>query len=137
MAPESEDTAPPGAEPEEIETAISPAAAVPQDADDTRGRHLRSLSRNPWVIGLTLFFVIGAFIAATVGAGIAIGGGAAGAMLLLAILIVFVLATNRAKEDFFSSYAAARGLNRQHEGLAAADARRCSARAIAATPSRS
>ncbi len=63
-------------------------------------------------LSLGAVLVIGAFVGGTIGAGAAVGGGAAFAAVLLVLLIVFVLASGAAKEDFFSHYASARGLNR-------------------------
>lgn len=89
-----------------------PAPAAPLDDDDTRGRHFKRLAKHPVTLSLGSVFIIGAFVGGTVGAGAAIGGVAAVAVLLLVLLIVYVLASGAAKEDFFSAYAGARGLNR-------------------------
>ena len=113
-------TAPPGAEPPEFQATPDRAASdsvTPQDADDTRGRHFRNLLRNGWVIGLTVFFAIAAAVGGIVGAGPAIGAAAAAAVFLLAVLIVWVVASGRAEEDFFNAYATGRGLNRQGKGM--------------------
>jgi hypothetical protein len=89
-----------------------PDQAVPLDADDTRGRHLRRLMGHPVTLSVGLTLLIVAFVGGTVGAGVAVGGAAVVGTFLLILLIVFVLASNAAKEDFFSAYATARGLNR-------------------------
>lgn len=89
-----------------------PDQAVPLDADDTRGMHLKRLLRHPLTLSLGSTFAIVAFIGGTIGGGIAIGLAAAAGVILLTLLVVFVLAAGRAKEDFFSAYAHARGLNR-------------------------
>jgi hypothetical protein len=112
-------TAPPGAEAEAIEATANPAAAspaIPQDTDDTRGLHFRALLRSPWTIGLTVVFAIAAAVGGIVGAGPAVGAIAAVAVFFLAVLIVFIVASGRAKEDFFDAYASGRGLNRQGKG---------------------
>jgi len=90
--------------------------AVPLDADDTRGKHLSRLLKHPLTLSLGLTLLIAAFVGGTVGAGAAIGAAAAAGAALLVFLIVFVIASNAAKEDFFSSYAAARGLSRVGSG---------------------
>jgi hypothetical protein len=46
-----------------------------------------------------------------------IGGGAAALVVLLGILVVFAIASARAKEDFFNAYATGRGHNRQGKGM--------------------
>jgi len=92
------------------------AAAVPLDADDTRGQHLNRLLKHPLTLSLGATLLIAAFVGGTVGAGVAVGGGAAVAAALLVFLIVFVIASGAAKEDFFSSYASARGLSRVAKG---------------------
>lgn len=89
-----------------------PHDEIPDDAGDTRGKHLGSLFRNPWVLGVTWTFAIVALIAAGTQAGWAIGAGAGAAVVLLASIVVWVLASNRAAEDFYNAYAAGRGLKR-------------------------
>jgi hypothetical protein len=98
---------------EQDPTAVVAAAAVPLDADDTRGRHLGDLGRSPLTLSLGATLLIACFIGGTIGGGIVIGLIAAAVGALLVFLIVYVIASSRAREDFFSSYAAARGLHRQ------------------------
>ncbi|HEX6117224.1 MAG TPA: hypothetical protein VFY99_08995 [Solirubrobacterales bacterium] len=108
---------PPGAEPEHpFEPVHAAAAPVPLDDDDTRGAHLRALLRHPVTISLTISGVIAGFVIGTLAAGAPIGGAAAGGVLVLALIIVWVLASGRAKEDFLNAYAGARGLVRQGKG---------------------
>lgn len=90
----------------------TPHEQIPDDANDTRGKHLRGLLKNPWVLGLTWTFAIIALIATGTRAGWGIGAGAGGAVVLIALIVVWVLATNRAADDFFTAYAAGRGLQR-------------------------
>ena len=90
----------------------TPHEQIPDDANDTRGKHLRGLLRNPWVLGLTWTFAIIALIATGTQAGWGIGAGAGGAVVLIALIVVWVLATNRAADDFFTAYATGRGLQR-------------------------
>ncbi len=89
-----------------------PPAAVPLDADDTRGAHLSALLRNPVTLSLGAVLLIASFVGGTLAAGILVGLAAAAVGALLVLLIVYVIASNAAEEDFFSHYAAARGLNR-------------------------
>jgi hypothetical protein len=85
----------------------------PVSASATRGKRFGALFQNVWVLGLTWVLAIAALIAgATAGDSIAIGAGGAGAVLLLALLIVFAIASSQAADDFFTAYAKARGLTR-------------------------
>jgi len=89
----------------------APPDAAPDDADDLRGFHFRRLlgEVSTWVI-------IGVFmVAAGVAAGIflesaPIAGGAAVAVLLLSIIVVFAIADSRAEDAFFLHYAQQKGL---------------------------
>lgn len=85
---------------------------VPDDADDTRGKHLRNLARNPWVLGLTWTVAIVVLIGAGTQAGWAAGAAGAAVVALIALVVIWVLASNRAADDFFAAYAAGRGLQR-------------------------
>ena len=89
-----------------------PAVAAPLDADDTRGAHLEHLLGHPLTLSLGSVLLIACFVGGTIGAGALIGLAAVAVGALLVFLIVYVIASSRAKEDFFTSYAAARGLNR-------------------------
>ena len=113
-------TPPPGSEPplaeDPLEIVEPPSAPIPLDADDTRGVHLRSLLRHPVTLSLTITGVIAGFVAGTLLASAPIGGAAAGGMLVIALIIVFAIATGRAKEDFLNAYAGGRGLVRQGKG---------------------
>jgi hypothetical protein len=93
-------TAPPG----------SPGEAAPDDANDLRGFHFRRLLGKPLTWIVVAFFVLAAGIAAAVYLGAAIGAGAAVAMLLISLLIVFAIADSKAEDAFFETYAAQRGL---------------------------
>jgi hypothetical protein len=106
---------PPGGE-HEVEVVAPPSAPIPLDADDTRGTHLKSLFRSPWTISLTITGLIIGFVAGTLAAGAPIGGAVAGGVLVLALIIVWAIATGRAKEDFLNAYAGGRGLVRQGKG---------------------
>ncbi len=106
--PPAPDAQPPAA----AEQPPAAAAPAPLDANDTRGLHLRRLATHPVTLSLGAVAVIGGFVGGTAGAGAAIGAAVAVGMALLVLLIIFVLASGAAKEDFFSSYASARGLHR-------------------------
>jgi hypothetical protein len=86
--------------------------AAPLDADDTRGIHLKNLLAHPVTLSLGAVLVIACFVGGTLAAGALVGLAVAAVAALLVFLIVFVMASSRAQEDFFSSYATARGLNR-------------------------
>jgi hypothetical protein len=88
----------------------SPDEAAPDDANDLRGFHFRRLMRMPLTWTLIAFFVLAAGIAAAIYLGAAIGAGAAVAMLLISLLIVFAIADSRAEDAFFATYAGQRGL---------------------------
>ena len=82
-------------------------------ATATRGKRFGALFKNVWVLSITWVIAIAALIAgATYGDNIAIGAGGAGVVLLLALLIVFLIASNQAANDFFEAYARSRGLTR-------------------------
>ncbi len=106
--------APPGAEPSAASGGVAPppAAPAPLDADDTRGEHLKTLLGSTLTLSLGATLVIVCFVAVTLAAGALIGAGAAVLGALLVLLIVYVMASSRAREDFFSHYASARSLNR-------------------------
>ena len=109
--------APPGAGPAEAVAGgggVAPPAVAPAplDADDTRGAHLGRLLRSPVTLSLGAVLVIACFVGGTLAGGALLGLGAAVVGALLVFLIAYVFASNAAKEDFFSHYASARGLNR-------------------------
>jgi hypothetical protein len=83
---------------------------APDDANDLRGFHFRRLMRKPvtWIV--TVIFVLAAGIAAAIYLGAAIGAGAAVAMLLISLLVVFAIADSKAEDAFFEAYASQRGL---------------------------
>jgi hypothetical protein len=94
-------------------TAASPTSPVqeaPDDANDLRGFHFRRLLGKPVTWVLTAIAVIAAGVAGAVFLSPAIGAAAAGAMFLLALLVVFAIADSRAEDAFFETYAGQRGL---------------------------
>ncbi len=87
-------------------------APVPDDADDTRGPHLRRLFRHPATLITTVVLAVIALAVVGPNAGIGAGAGAAGVVIILAAIVVFLIANNLAHEDFFNAYATGRGLTR-------------------------
>jgi hypothetical protein len=85
---------------------------VPEDADDTRGHHLKRLMGHTATLIIGGIAVIGAFVAGSLAVGPAIGAAAAGVAFLLTVLVVWLLASGKAAEDFFRAYAEGRGLTR-------------------------
>jgi hypothetical protein len=90
------------------------ATGLPDDADDMRGYHFSRLLRTPLTLILVAVLTAAAFVAGLIFVGAAIGAGAALLALLLGIVVVFVIADNRAANDFFEVYAANRGLTLVH-----------------------
>ena len=88
----------------------SPGEAAPDDANDLRGFHFRRLLGRPLTWIVIAVFVLAAGIVAAVYLGAAIGAGAAVAMLLVSLLVVFAIADSKAEDAFFETYAAQRGL---------------------------
>ena len=81
----------------------------------TRGKRFGALVKNVWVSGTAGVLAIAALIVAGSNAGIGVGGAAAGAVLLVALIIVFAIASSQAANDFYSAYADGRGLVRTGE----------------------
>lgn len=79
-----------------------------------RGYHFSRLMRTPLTLILVALLTAAAFVAGLIFIGAAIGAGAALLALLLGIVVVFVIADNRAANDFFEVYAANRGLTLVH-----------------------
>ena len=84
----------------------------PVSARATRGKRFKALLKNAWVLGITWVLAIAALIFGTTYAQLAVGAGAAVGVLLLALLIVFLIASNQAANDFYAAYAQTRGLSR-------------------------
>jgi hypothetical protein len=83
---------------------------TPDDANDLRGFHFKRLLGRPLTWIVIAFFVLAAGIGAAVYLGAAIGAGAAGAMLLVSLLVVFAIADSKAEDAFFEVYASQNGL---------------------------
>jgi hypothetical protein len=77
----------------------------PDDADDLRGFHFRELLGRPLTWIVVAIFVLAAGIAGAIYLGAVIGAGAAVAMLLISLLIVFAIADRRSEAAFFAVYA--------------------------------
>jgi hypothetical protein len=87
-----------------------PVEQAPDDANDLRGFHFRRLLRKPLTWILTAIFILAAGVAGGVFLGPALGAAAAGAVFLLALLVVFAIADSKAEDAFFETYAAQRGM---------------------------
>jgi len=101
----------------ETEPVVTEAAAtgVPDDADDLRGYHFSRLIRTPLTLILIAALTAVVFVACLVFIGALVGAGGAIVALLLGVVVVFVIADQRAANDFFEVYAANRNLTLIHE----------------------
>lgn len=100
------------ASPEQTEPVVEEAVAtgVPDDANDLRGYHFKRLMGSPLVLGLVGGLALVVFIACGVAVDPLVGLGGGVAVLLLGLLVVFVIADNKAAHDFFEVYAEQRGM---------------------------
>jgi hypothetical protein len=87
-----------------------PTQPVPEDANDLRGYHFRRLMKKGLTIGLGGAFVLAAGIGVAAAVKPILGLAAAGAALLIVLIVVFAIADSQAEDDFFRAYANARGL---------------------------
>src|SRR5262245_47420870 len=85
---------------------------VPEDADATQGFHFRRLLGSSMTLILGGILVAAVLIGVGAGVGWGIGAAGAGAAILLVLLVVWLIANSQAAEDFFTAYAAGRGLTR-------------------------
>jgi hypothetical protein len=110
-----------------------PSAATPRDANSTRSRHFRDLLHGR---GFVYGLVLGAVAALVAGAAlhsVALLAGGPIAVALVTVLAALASADDRAEEDFFTGYAASRGLDYVGDWaplpltplLGAGDRRRC------------
>ncbi len=95
-----------------VEEAVT--AGVPDDANDMRGYHFSRLMRTPLTLILIAVLTAIVFVACLIFIGALVGAGGALIALLLGVVVVFVIADNRAANDFFEVYAANRGLTLVH-----------------------
>lgn len=102
--------------PEPPQPAVEEAVAtgVPDDANDLRGYHFKRLMGKTLTVVLLGSLTLIAFIAGGIGVDPLIGLIAAAAVFLLGLLIVLVIADNKAASDFFEVYAEKRGLSLIH-----------------------
>ena len=112
MTTEQPSEPPPGAESPYVAAPEEDLPPVPDDTDDTRGRHLRELIGHPLTVGIAIVLGAIALIAVGTQVNIAAGAGAAAGVVLLIAIVVWLLAGGRAREDFFNAYATGRGLSR-------------------------
>ncbi len=95
-----------------VEEAV--VTGVPDDANDLRGMHFSRLMRTPLTLILIAALTAIVFVACLIFIGALVGAGGALLALLLGVVVVFVIADNRAANDFFEVYAASRGLTLVH-----------------------
>lgn len=79
-----------------------------------RGYHFSRLMRTPLTLILIAVLTAIVFVACLIFIGALVGAGGALIALLLGVVVVFVIADNRAANDFFEVYAANRGLTLVH-----------------------
>jgi hypothetical protein len=89
-----------------------PAPAPPPgaDADDLRNAYARHLLRRPLVATGGVLLVAGIFVWVGLGAGAVFGAIAALTMLAIVLFAVNRIASRRAEREFYTAYAATRGL---------------------------
>jgi hypothetical protein len=87
---------------------------VPDDANDLRGYHFKRLMGKTVTVALLGSLTLIAFIVGGFGVNPLIGLIAAAGVFVLGILVVLVIADNRAASDFFEVYASKRGLSLIH-----------------------
>ena len=109
---DSESAPPPGAGDPYVASPEPELAPVPDDADDTRGKHLRDLLTNPVTLIVGAVLVVVALIAGASAGSVGIGAAAAGIAVLVVLIVVWLIANGRAHDDFFTAYANGRGLTR-------------------------
>lgn len=104
------------AAPEPPQPAVEEAVAtgVPDDANDLRGYHFKRLMSKTLTVVLLGSLTVIAFIAGGIGVDPLVGLIAAAAVTVLGILVVLVIADNKAAGDFFEVYAEKRGLSLIH-----------------------
>ncbi len=90
----------------------APATSVPDDADDTRGRHFRRLLTHPVALVGGGIIVAAVLLAAGLNVTWSIGVAGAAFTAALVLLTVWLVANSLAHQDFFRAYAEARGLSR-------------------------
>jgi hypothetical protein len=129
--PSAEAPSPAAAAPAPAEEAPAPTDEVPaaseeagpqldkpvDDANDLRGYHFKRLMRKRVTWILTLLAMIAAGVALAIYVGAAVGGGAALAVLILSVIVVFAIADAKSADSFFELYAQQRGLALGGKGM--------------------
>lgn len=87
---------------------------VPDDANDLRGYHFKRLMSKTLTIALLGSLALIVLIACGIAIGPLVGLVGGVAVLLIGVVIVFVIADNKAASDFFEVYAEQRGLTLIH-----------------------
>jgi len=102
--------------PEPTQPVIEEAAAtgVPDDANDLRGYHFKRLMAKTLTVVLLGGMTLVAFVAAGIAVDPLIGLLAAAGVFVIGVLVVLVIADNKAGDDFFEVYASQRGLSLVH-----------------------
>lgn len=108
-------------------------ASAPLDADATRGRHFKAIAGGGFFVISVAALGVAGFIYGASRSSPAIMAGVPAAVLLAGLVIAFFVADSRAESEFFSAFAARRGLTHHAESslmeftplLGAGDRRRC------------
>jgi hypothetical protein len=95
-----------------VEEAV--ATGVPDDANDLRGYHFKRLMGKTLTVALLGSLTLVAFVVGGFAVDPLIGLIAAAAVFVLGVLVVLVIADNKAGDDFFEVYAERRGLSLIH-----------------------
>lgn len=98
--------------PPPVEEAV--ATGVPDDANDLRGYHFKRLMGKTLTVALLGSLTVVAFIAGGIAVDPLIGLIAAAGVFFVGVLVVLVIADNKAASDFFEVYASRRGLSLIH-----------------------
>lgn len=97
-------------EPAQPVVAEAEVTGVPDDANDLRGHYFKRLMRKPLTWILIGALALAVFIACAIAIHVGVGLIGAGAVLLLGMVGVFVIADSKAAGDFFEVYASQRGM---------------------------
>lgn len=87
---------------------------VPDDANDLRGYHFKRLMAKTLTVALLGSLTLVAFAAAGFAVNPLVGLLAAAGVFVVGVLVVLVIADNKAGDDFFEVYASQRGLSLIH-----------------------
>jgi hypothetical protein len=107
-----ESAPPPGAEVPYVASPEVELPPVPDDASDTRGKHLGNLLTHPATLIIGGILVLACLAGGASAGSFGIGAAAAGVAVLVVFVVVWLLANSRAHQDFFTAYADGRGLTR-------------------------